>query len=148
MKINKSIRLIGLAVLMTTLSFQGFSQAFPTGGYQGGTYGKGGVDGTQGTEKPVIQVEMALQAFPNPFAGETTIRVTLDKESRLELSLYSLDGRKVRILIPTGTFPPGDHSFTWNGSDEQGNRLANGLYLLRLDANRQVLTKKIALISY
>jgi hypothetical protein len=148
MKTIRIIRRIGLTVLLAALTFQGFSQVFPTGGYQGGTYGKGGVDGTSGGDKPAVASEMALQAYPNPFAGEITIRITLDRESRLELSLYSIDGRKVRSLIPAGTLPPGDHLVTWDGTDGQGTRLANGLYLLRLDARRQVLTKKIALIHW
>lgn len=148
MKTIRKIRIIALAAMLFSFATPGFSQSFPTGGYQGGSYGRGGVDGTSGTGMTAAPGKLALQVYPNPFAGETSIRITLENESQVSISLFSIDGRKIRTFLPEGRLPAGVHTVTWDGRDERGNRMATGLYLLRVEANRRVVAGKIALISW
>jgi hypothetical protein len=72
-------------------------------------------------------------AFPNPSrGGPTTIRFDVPAQAaRVTLALYSVAGRRVRTLFDGPRLPgPGHASF--DGRDDQGARLAPGVYALDL----------------
>ena len=71
------------------------------------------------------------QNFPNPFNPHTTLRFTLVAETRVELSIYSAQGRLLRGLA-SGSWPAGGHEVSWDGRDDAGRDLASGLYFARL----------------
>ncbi len=62
------------------------------------------------------------QNFPNPFNPVTTIKFETSKKEHVELSLYDMLGRKVKILFD-GTAQSGITSVDFNGKD-----LASGVY--------------------
>lgn len=71
---------------------------------------------------------------PNPFAAQTVFAWELtDAPRALQLQIYTSAGRKVRTIdIP---FPRiGYDEFTWDGTDDKGRELANGVYYLRMKA--------------
>lgn len=70
---------------------------------------------------------------PNPFCLESELSFTLPERGRIELAVYGVDGRLVRTLA-SGTAGPGTAAVTWDGKDEAGNRVASGLYFVRLVA--------------
>jgi subtilisin family serine protease len=100
-----------------------------------------------------------FQNFPNPFPtdlGLTSTRIwfNLAASSIVELTVHDLRGRLVRTLIPArpscsiqllpaglygrpGSPVDGDDCIltTWDGRDQQGERLPRGIYVLRLLAN-------------
>ncbi len=51
----------------------------------------------------------------------------------MELSLYSVDGRRVRTLVHDYR-EPGEYRTTWDGRDDAGVKLAPGAYIVRLEA--------------
>jgi flagellar hook assembly protein FlgD len=51
----------------------------------------------------------------------------------VDLAIYDLTGRRVRTVLH-GIRAAGPGSVTWDGRDEAGLRLANGLYFARLAA--------------
>ncbi|MDM7915650.1 MAG: peptidoglycan DD-metalloendopeptidase family protein [Candidatus Eisenbacteria bacterium] len=110
-----------------------------------------------GTEADVNAGELAgagvpwihLQAFPNPFEGETKVswdRAAGDGEragaragGRTVLAIHDASGRRVRVWA----LSPGAQSFFWNGEDESGRRLPPGIYVARLDAGGATGTLKL-----
>jgi hypothetical protein len=85
-------------------------------------------------------------ASPNPFNPRTTIGFVLDSAQVVNLGVYDLAGRLVTTLA-AGSYPPGRHDFVWNGTDEQGRRVASGVYLYRLESPDQVDVKRMVLVK-
>ena len=63
---------------------------------------------------------------------------------RLVLRIFDVSGRLVRTLRDE-ELSPGSYSAVWTGTDEQGNRVSSGVYLLRLEVGQEVATKKVIL---
>ena len=90
--------------------------------------------------------EFSMQpAWPNPSRGITHLRFTLPTQSRIELAVFDLEGRRVRSLIDAEQ-PPGTHSVAWDGRDNAGKRLASGPYFLRLTRASQTVSRAVVLM--
>jgi len=79
------------------------------------------------------------QNFPNPFNASTTIRYALPTAALVRMAIYDLAGRVVTNLVDA-YHEAGEFSVTW----ETGER-ASGIYLVRLESDDAVVTKKIVL---
>jgi len=82
---------------------------------------------------------------PNPAGGELTLDWTLSRAGRVRLSAYDAAGRLVRVL-DEGDMAVGAHHATFRMLDASGHALASGIYLLRLEAEGRVLTRRLAAI--
>jgi hypothetical protein len=92
--------------------------------------------------------EFALHAtFPNPVRSQVEIGYDTPAGYAGDVSLTVLDvtGRRVRRLVG-GTVPPGYHRAVWSGRNEDGNRVAAGVYFVRLDAQGFRKTAKLVLL--
>ncbi len=81
------------------------------------------------------------QNYPNPFNPSTQIRYELPQESNVTLDVYSIEGQLVATLV-NSVQPAGMHTVHFDGS-----RLASGVYLYRLTAGNNMLSKKMILIK-
>jgi hypothetical protein len=101
-----------------------------------------GVDASGG--RPVA---LALaQNRPNPFARQTEIVFAVPgKSAEVELTIYDLAGRRVRSLV-SDKLPGGVYTEVWNGRNDDGHRVASGLYFYRLKGVDRTLTKKLLLL--
>ena len=79
------------------------------------------------------------QNYPNPFNSETTITFTLAKAGKVNLSLYDLSGRLVRVLVNENR-EAGTHSVRVNGGI-----LKKGLYMYRLQTGNYSAVKKMVM---
>lgn len=77
--------------------------------------------------------------YPNPFTTSTQFVYTLTGNSppaQLRVQIMTVSGRVVRDidLAAEEVLKIGTHrtQFTWNGTDEYGDNLANGVYLYRI----------------
>jgi hypothetical protein len=86
------------------------------------------------------------QNYPNPFNPTTTIRYSLPARSSVELAVFSVDGRLVRVL-ETGTKPMGTYEAVWDGHDASGAPVASGVYFYRLNAGSFSETRKMVLMK-
>ena len=73
-----------------------------------------------------------MQNFPNPFAGETTIRFELPETKQLSFVISDLQGRRVRTF--SGLYDAGMHELVWNGKDNAGSALTAGTYILTMES--------------
>lgn len=79
---------------------------------------------------------------PNPIRGPTTIRFQLDAAARVNLAVFDLSGRRVRVIVDAD-YPAGTYGLPWDGRDGRGHRVASGVYYLRLQAGGVVETRRL-----
>ncbi len=104
-------------------------------------YGEVGV-----AEQDQIPAYFALYpAYPNPARNITNIKFALPKPTKVQLQIYDLTGRVVRTLVD-GTLPAGYHTVQWDGRNDQGRRVAQGVYFYRFQAESYRSVKKLLLV--
>ena len=86
------------------------------------------------------------QNFPNPFNSITQIRFALPQAAEVDLTVYNLSGQKVAALA-TGTRSAGTYALRWDGRDARAQPLASGVYIYRLRADKQTLSRKLLLLQ-
>ena len=85
-------------------------------------------------------------AFPNPFNPTTKIVFSLTEDERVNLRIYDVSGRLVRVLHDTAQKAAGSHEATWDGRDDRGRSLPSGTYLYRLEVGGFSDTKRMELV--
>jgi flagellar hook assembly protein FlgD len=60
-------------------------------------------------------------------------------------AVYDIRGRLVRVLVdrPIGA---GRHTVHWDGKDEHGDRVASGVYFVRLDVGSESEVRKLTIL--
>jgi hypothetical protein len=92
-----------------------------------------------GTDLPV-GVELS-QNYPNPFNPATQIRFAVPVSGEVRLAVYDLLGREVAVLV-NGGMSAGSHIVNFDAAS-----LGSGVYVYRLDAAGQTLTRKMTLVK-
>ena len=93
-------------------------------------------------EAPAIAYDFAIESvYPNPFNSTTTLRFTLPQPSPVRLSVFDLMGRSVDHLA-LSSLAAGAHTLNYDGS-----RLSSGVYVFRLETNRDVRSAKAVLLK-
>lgn len=89
---------------------------------------------------------LRLRTFPNPFRSATTIAFDLPAGARdARVSVYDTAGRLVRSL-DASTARAGSNRVVWDGRDARDRRVASGVYLYRLEAAGEALTRKVVVL--
>jgi flagellar hook assembly protein FlgD len=83
--------------------------------------------------------------YPNPFRQVSTLDYSLKAAEDLEICVYNLKGQLVKSLF-NGYQQAGEHSQSWNGRDEQGQAVANGIYFYRITGSKHDSAHKTILI--
>lgn len=73
--------------------------------------------------------------FPNPFREHTDFTFLLSRDADVTISIYTLAGRLVKRIKAQAV--SNFNAVPWDGRDEDGDELANGLYLYRIVARGQ-----------
>ena len=106
--------------------------------------------GLTGADRPIAAT---LTTFPNPFylsGGPATVRYEVDRSGDVGLALYDVRGRKVRTLVD-GVHSQGTFITTWDGTDDEGRRVASGVYFCRMTTGgagaRSEVTRKLLFLK-
>ena len=97
-------------------------------------------------ESALPKAQALRQNYPNPFNPSTAISFTVATRGPVELSVFDLLGRRVRILTE-GPRPAGQHTVVWDGTDEKGRAAGAGMYVYRLRSTGFVQTRKMVLVK-
>ena len=97
---------------------------------------------------PANSVETALLPnYPNPFNPETWIPFQLGKPSKVTLTIYDTKGQTVRTLAvghqPAGVYQSRERAAYWDGRNQDGEAVANGVYFCTLTAGDSSATRKM-----
>ncbi len=87
-----------------------------------------------------------LDVSPNPFQNRVLITYNVPYQTELEIRLFNILGQNVRTLV-RGKVNPGEYVLLWNGKDESGRQLPNGIYFIRLSAGNKILTTKVLMVK-
>lgn len=79
-------------------------------------------------------------AYPNPFAAETALRLSLDAPGRATVEVLDVLGRRVDVLLDEA-IPAGPRTLVWRPRAA----LPNGVYFVRMHANGAVVTRAVVL---
>ena len=96
------------------------------------------------------QVPVALSLnlapnIPNPFSHETSFRFSLPVSGKTNLTVYDISGRAVKTLHD-GILGAGTHSVVWDGTDNSGEDVGNGIYFCQLHAGASRATHKVLVL--
>ena len=72
-----------------------------------------------------------LVSYPNPFSTSTQINYTLLETNQTSLRIFNVNGQIVRDL-QNNTQEAGQHSIQWDGLNNNGNSISNGIYYCQL----------------
>jgi hypothetical protein len=82
---------------------------------------------------------------PNPFNPRVQISYVVGAARDLALGVFDLRGRLVRSLAQ-GAADAGQHTTAWDGCDAGGAPMPSGTYLIHLETEGRVDTRRISLI--
>jgi hypothetical protein len=99
-----------------------------------------------GDDLPLPLANRLAGIFPNPFNPSTTVRFELASESRVQLDIYDLAGKRVRQLMDESK-PAGRHQRVWDGRDDRGAGVASGVYMVRFQGGEARQLTKAVLIK-
>jgi len=98
------------------------------------------------TTTALPQSTAMLNAYPNPFNPETTVKYTLHQDAQVTITVYDLLGRKVKTLIDEQQ-AAGAYHVVWSGTDAVGAKAASGAYLVRMETAEVTQTQKVLLLK-
>jgi hypothetical protein len=102
--------------------------------------------GTEERRKVPLSGSLAVRG-PNPFAGVTTFDYSIvSNETWVRLEVIDLAGRLVRTLA-NGNRQAGSYVVRWEGEDDTGRMLPDGVYFLRFSAGASGCMAKVVLVQ-
>ena len=91
-----------------------------------------------------------LPNYPNPFNPETWIPYQLANRTDVSVSIYSIDGKLIRMLNigqqAAGVYESRNRAAYWDGKNETGEPVASGIYFYTLKAGADFTATRKMLI--
>ena len=98
------------------------------------------------TDPGSIATDFVLeQSYPNPFRTSTRIGYAIPHEGSVQISVYDTLGRLVKTLVEARQ-PAGMYSIEWNGTDDAGRQLSNGVYFYEIKAAGFTQSRRMMLL--
>jgi FlgD Ig-like domain len=88
---------------------------------------------------------MLEPVYPNPLSAGSTMRYHLEHGASVKLAVYDVNGRRVRTLFE-GARSAGWYAATWDGITETGNRVASGVYFVRLTSSSETSVRRFVVL--
>jgi len=83
-----------------------------------------------------VQTELAIAQvlnYPNPCSSGTTFTYNLSQEAQVRIEIYTLAGELIKVIGPASG-QVGYNEQYWDGTDDHGFPLDNGVYIYRIVA--------------
>lgn len=85
--------------------------------------------------------------YPNPFNPATTLQFSLPKSDKISLDIVNLAGSVVATIYNNSYFAAGNYTAEWDGKTNLGHPLPTGNYIVRLQSNQGLTTRKLLLLK-
>jgi putative hemolysin len=106
-----------------------------------------GCDVATGISGPLPYSSALYPTVPNPFNPQAAIRYRLNQAGPVRLAIFDLAGNRVCSLLNGQVQAAGEHTVSWDGRSDRGEKLASGVYLCRLLANGAAMQQKLTLLK-
>ncbi len=95
-----------------------------------------------------MTAHVQLQTFPNPVNNEAHFLFTLQEASYAEMEISDVMGVHIRSLSGGSELSEGAHLLHWDRTDENGKRVAEGMYFCKLlvtslSGKKELIVRKI-----
>lgn len=90
-----------------------------------------------------LENNLDFNLYPNPFNNQVTINFQIPSEERVLVEVYDVLGRKIKNLLNNNVV--GKQTITWNGTNQNENKMKTGLYLITIKTNDEFFSKSIIL---
>jgi FlgD Ig-like domain len=119
-----------------------------SGFWGGGGGGSAAIEPDEGEAAGAIPLVFRLYpTAPNPLAvGRSMIAFDLPQPGAVRVLVYDVTGRLTRALVDEA-LPAGRHQRTWDGSDDDGHRVAAGIYFLHVHTEEVRAEQKIVVLK-
>ncbi len=91
---------------------------------------------------PETRLVMSVPAATS--SSRIRIRFTTFDDGPVKLSIFDVRGRRVRSLV-TESRSAGQYTEMWDGADNSGRVVSSGMYIVRLEVGRDVVTRKVVI---
>jgi len=94
--------------------------------------------------------EVDAFAYPNPFspAADRVVRIRYDLDGSTDVQVRVFDfGMNLVRDLTEGSQPGGAREVAWDGTDDDGARVANGVYLYAVEAGSETFWGKILVLE-
>ncbi len=81
-------------------------------------------------------------AYPNPFSSVVAIPLQVNENSRVSVKVYNTLGVLVATLVDSELLA-GEHKFYWAGNNQEGETVANGIYVYRVSTNKGSVSRTL-----
>jgi hypothetical protein len=96
--------------------------------------------------KAALPKEYALsQNYPNPFNPTTSFKLSLPEASDYSVRVFNVAGQLVKTF--QGHADAGELTLVWDGSNDQGGKVASGVYFYRAEAKSFAQTRKMMMLK-
>ncbi len=82
--------------------------------------------------------------FPNPFSSNLNIRFNIPRDGRVKVFILNASGQEVKKLLDATQYA-GDVWVEWDGTNQTGMQLQEGMYLYTIEYEGAVVAKKALL---
>lgn len=83
-----------------------------------------------------------VRIFPNPFRDQVTIEYHLFQDASVECKVYNILGKEIRPLVDAYQ-AEGKHRTIWNGTDDSGKPVKQGMYYAIFSTGKEKKVIKI-----
>jgi FlgD Ig-like domain/IPT/TIG domain/CARDB len=95
---------------------------------------------------PTARADLALDTpSPNPFSSVSRMSFSLAESGPVTVAVFDIGGRRVRQLA-SGEYGAGPHPLVWDATADDGTRVRNGLYWVRMEAAGHTFTQRLTLL--
>ncbi|MFA5033472.1 MAG: FlgD immunoglobulin-like domain containing protein [bacterium] len=114
------------------------------------TSGKG-VQVCQGAKTSVMNVAVeensdkntfSVKVSPNPFTSNTNVFYSIENKEKVSVGIYDVTGKLVKQIV-NGEQDAGSYTAYWNGENELGNKIGNGIYFCVVNTGSHKNVSKI-----
>jgi hypothetical protein len=74
------------------------------------------------------------------------IRFSLEQPTLVDVRIFDVSGRQVRVLMSGQRLPSGAHVVDWDGRDDNGRALPSGIYFTRTDTRDARSTGRVCIV--
>ena len=83
-----------------------------------------------------------IEPYPNPFVKHVNISFTLYQDKPIELFVFDPFGKLIKH-ISSQDYLKGNHVLKWNGTNDSGEKVSSGLYIIRINVEDKSKTFRV-----